>query len=84
MAGVVSGLLLTLGMMVITHIMAKRRAHPLTGEAVTGARIWREMRRSWIILLMPLIVIGGIAGGAFTGAAVAAMPSLSDCSLRAS
>src|SRR5262245_62422340 len=38
MAGVVPGLVLTLGMMVITYVMAKWRGYPLTGEPVTGGR----------------------------------------------
>jgi len=79
MAGVVPGLLLTLGMMGIIHVMAKRRGYPLTGEPVTGAKILRELRRSWVILLMPVIVIGGIVAGAFTateGAAIAVVYAL--------
>jgi len=55
MAGVVPGILLTLGMMAIVHVMAKRRGYPLTGEPVTGAKILRELRQSWVILLMPVM-----------------------------
>jgi tripartite ATP-independent transporter DctM subunit len=79
MAGVVPGLVLTIGMMAITYIMAKWSGYPLTGEPVTGVRILRELRRSWTILLMPVIVIGGIVAGAFTateGAAVAVVYAL--------
>ena len=79
MAGVVPGLVLTAGMMAITYIMAKWRGYPLTGEPVTGGRIRRELWRSWTILLMPVVVIGGIVGGAFTateGAAVAVVYAL--------
>jgi tripartite ATP-independent transporter DctM subunit len=79
MAGVVPGLVLTLGMMAIVRVMAKRRGYPLTGRPVTGANIVRELRRSWMIVLMPVIVIGGIVVGAFTateGAAVAVVYAL--------
>jgi tripartite ATP-independent transporter DctM subunit len=79
MAGVVPGLVLTAGMMTITYVMAKWRGYPLTGEAVTARRILRELWRSWVILLMPVVVIGGIVGGAFTateGAAVAVVYAL--------
>lgn len=74
MAGVVPGLILTFGMMAIIRIMAKRRGYPLTGEPVSLRNIVKEMVRSWMILLMPVVVIGGIVFGAFTateGAAVA-------------
>lgn len=74
LAGVVPGIVLTLGMMVIIWIMSKRRGYPLTGDPISIRNILAEMRRSWVILLMPVIVIGGIVAGAFTateGAAIA-------------
>jgi tripartite ATP-independent transporter DctM subunit len=76
LAGVVPGIVLTLGMMLIIRIMAKKRGYPLTGEPISLRNILVEMRRSWMILLMPIIVIGGIVIGAFTateGAGVAAV-----------
>ncbi len=79
MAGVVPGILLTIGMMVMVYIIAKRRGYPRTGEPATRANIWKEMRRSWVILLMPIVVIGGIVVGAFTateGAAIAVVYAL--------
>ena len=79
LAGVVPGLLLTFGMMGLIWIMARRRGYPLTGEPINLANIVRQLRRSLVILLMPLIVIGGIVAGAFTateGAAVAVVYSL--------
>jgi TRAP-type transport system large permease protein len=79
MAGVVPGILLTIGMMVMVYIIAKRRGYPLTGEPATRANIWKEIRRSWVILLMPVVVIGGIVVGAFTateGAAIAVVYAL--------
>ena len=66
MAGVVPGLMLTAGMMLLTRWIAKRRNYPLTGEPVTLKRITVELVRSWSILLMPVVVIGGIVAGAFT------------------
>lgn len=74
MAGVVPGLVLTLGMIVIIRVIAKKRGYPLTGAPVSLKNIVVEMRRSWMILLMPVVVIGGIVIGAFTateGAAIA-------------
>ena len=66
MAGVVPGLMLTAGMMLLTRWIAKRRNYPLAGEPVTLKRIAVELARSWSILLMPVVVIGGIVAGAFT------------------
>ncbi|MBX9827493.1 MAG: TRAP transporter large permease [Xanthobacteraceae bacterium] len=79
MAGVVPGILLTLGMMVIIRVMAKRRGYPLTGEPISLRHVVAAMRHSWMIMLMPVVVIGGIVGGAFTateGAAVAVVYAL--------
>ena len=48
-------------------------------RAVPLSRVLAELRRSLVVLLMPVIVIGGIVGGAFTateGAAIAVVYSL--------
>jgi tripartite ATP-independent transporter DctM subunit len=79
MAGVLPGILLTIGLMAMVYVIAKRRGYPLTGEPATRASIKKEIRRSWTILLMPVVVIGGIVVGAFTateGAAIAVVYAL--------
>lgn len=73
-SGIVPGVLLGIGTMVLCAIIAKRRGYPVSGEAFSFKRILRELRRSFIVFLMPIIVIGGIVGGIFTateGAAIA-------------
>ena len=79
MAGIVPGLLLVAGMMIMNWYIAKKRNFPLTGQAFSWQRIGHELRRSWIIFLMPIVVIGGIVGGAFTateGSAIAVVYAL--------
>lgn len=79
MAGVVPGLLMALGMMALCSYIARRRNYPLTGEPFAVRRVLHELRRSLIVLLMPVLVIGGIVGGAFTateGAAIAVVYAL--------
>lgn len=73
-AGVVPGVLLGLGTMVLCYFIARRRGYPVSGEEFSGKRILFELRRSLIVFLMPVLVIGGIVGGIFTateGAAIA-------------
>lgn len=73
MAGVIPGLILFLTFMVLCWFIAWKRDYPLSGNAVTLSNILRELRRSFAVFLMPVIVIGGIVAGAFTpteGAAV--------------
>jgi TRAP-type transport system large permease protein len=74
MAGVIPGLIMAAGMMALCSYIAWRRDYPLSGEPFQFRRVLAELRRSLIVLLMPIIVIGGIVGGAFTateGAAIA-------------
>ena len=79
MAGVVPGILLVIAMMVMCSFIAWRRNFPLTGEPFALGAVLRELKRSLIIFLMPVIVIGGIVGGAFTateGSAIAVVYAL--------
>lgn len=78
-AGILPGIVLGLAMMALCSIIARRRGYPLTGEPFSIRRVGREARRSFIIFLMPVLVIGGIIGGVFTateGAAVAVVYAL--------
>ncbi len=79
LAGVVPGLMLVALMMALCSIIAKLRGLPMTGEAFSARRVLVELRRSFIVLMMPVVVIGGIIGGAFTateGSAVAVVYAL--------
>ena len=79
MAGVVPGLILVAAMMAACSIIAVRRKYPLTGDSFSIVRIFHELKRSIIIFLMPVVVIGGIVGGAFTateGSAIAVVYAL--------
>jgi tripartite ATP-independent transporter DctM subunit len=79
MAGVVPGLILVTAMMIACSVIATRRNYPLTGDSFSIARIFHELKRSLIIFLMPVVVIGGIVGGAFTateGSAIAVVYAL--------
>lgn len=66
LAGVLPGLVLALMMMGYVTWTAWRRGYPLTGEPVSLRRIVHELRRSLLIVLMPVVVVGGIVGGVFT------------------
>ena len=73
-AGIVPGIILALGMMALSSIIAKRRGFPLTGEPFNLREVLGKTRKAFVIFMMPVIVIGGIIGGAFTpteGAAIA-------------
>ena len=79
MAGIVPGLILVTLMMVACSVIAIRRKYPFTGDSFSFVRIFHELKRSIIIFLMPVVVIGGIVGGAFTateGSAIAVVYAL--------
>jgi len=79
MAGVVPGLLIVAGSMLLCTWITTRRGYPPTGDTFRLANVLRELARSGVILLMPVVVIGGIVGGAFTateGSAIAVVYAL--------
>lgn len=74
MAGVLPGLIITFGFIALCSWIATRRGWAVTGEPFRIAAVLAELRRSLIVLAMPVLVIGGIVGGAFTateGSAIA-------------
>jgi TRAP-type transport system large permease protein len=79
MAGVVPGIIICIGFMLLCSWIAGRRGWAVTGEPFRFSRVLTELRRSLVVLAMPVIVIGGIVGGAFTateGAAIAVVYAL--------
>ena len=65
-AGFIPGLLIGLGMMVAIYIIAVRRGYPRTGSAFSFGVFLTRLRQAFLVLLMPVVVIGGIVFGAFT------------------
>jgi TRAP-type transport system large permease protein len=78
MAGVVPGLIITIGFIALCSWIATRRGWAVTGDPFRLKAVLAELRRSAIVLAMPVVVIGGIVGGAFTateGSAIAVVYS---------
>lgn len=79
MSGVVPGLILFVSFMAVCWFIAWKRDYPLAGTETTLANILYQTRRSFLVFLMPVIVIGGIVAGVFTpteGAAVGVVYAL--------
>lgn len=79
MAGVIPGILITIGFMLICTWYVNKRGYPATGVPFSFANVFAQLRRSIIIFMMPVVVIGGIVGGAFTateGSAIAVVYAL--------
>jgi TRAP-type transport system large permease protein len=78
-SGIIPGALMALGTMAICTLYSYKRGYPLTGEQFSFRNLLRELKRSTIVFLMPVLVVGGIIAGAFTateGAAVAVLYAL--------
>ncbi|WP_323764165.1 TRAP transporter large permease [Marinovum sp.] len=79
MSGVVPGLILVTVLMFLCWLIATLRGYPLVGEKASLRNIFYQLRRSFVVFMMPVVVIGGIVGGAFTpteGAAVGVVYAL--------
>jgi tripartite ATP-independent transporter DctM subunit len=78
-AGIVPGLVMAATMMLLITAIARRRDYPYTGERFRIRNVAAQIKRSFFILLMPIVVVGGIVGGAFTateGSAIAVVYAL--------
>ena len=73
--GLVPGVLAGIGLMIVTAIMARRRNIP-AGATASAREIAAATRRASVVLIMPLIVMGGILGGVFTATESAAVGCL--------
>ncbi|MEO6321946.1 MAG: TRAP transporter large permease subunit, partial [Polaromonas sp.] len=79
MAGVVPGLIICFGFIGVNAWICTKRGWAVTGEPFRLATVLTELRRSLVVLAMPVLVIGGIVGGAFTateGSAIAVVYSM--------
>jgi tripartite ATP-independent transporter DctM subunit len=65
LGGVLPGLLFALVLLVTVSIVAGHRSYP-KGEAFSAARLGSTFKRAGLVLLTPVIIIGGIFGGLFT------------------
>lgn len=66
MAGIVPGILLGLGMMLVTFFIAKKRDLKANNEAYTFKEAMRVIRRAIIPAILPLIMVIGIVAGIMT------------------
>ena len=65
-AGVMPGIVIALAMAVINHVISVRRNYRGLVEHLTTADYWRNTWRALPALMLPAIILGGIAFGVFT------------------
>ena len=76
MAGLVPGLMLGLGMMAYSYVVAIRDNYPKDPNPLTLRRVLRELYNAGPALLAPAIIMGGIMFGLFTPTEAAAVAVL--------
>lgn len=71
-AGYIPGVGYGICLMIVAYIIAKRRAYP-THEPFSVSNIAHRFNRTWVALLIPVTIVFGIVGGAFTPTEAAAI-----------
>lgn len=66
LAGIVPGVLVGVGLMVVTGMMAQRYNYPVARERANWGERWRALVKAFFPLLTPVIILGGILGGVMT------------------
>jgi len=69
-AGVIPGLVMALSMLLLTAWIARKRNLP-KDDTFSGARLWREFKRAFWALLMPVLILVGFRMGVFTATEIA-------------
>lgn len=72
-AGIVPGVLMGLGLMAVTRLLASRYDLPVAAPRASWGDRGRAFRGAILALLMPLILLGGMLGGIFTATEAAAV-----------
>jgi tripartite ATP-independent transporter DctM subunit len=75
LGGAIPGLMFGLSCIVITIIRSKQRNYPKHVIKMTFSIIWTAFKTSFLALITPVIVIGGMLGGVFTPTEAAAIAS---------
>jgi len=72
-AGILPGLLICIACMVYIAAVGERKNLPKSGEGFSPPRIWASFKSSFLALLMPAIILGGILSGIVTPTEAAAV-----------
>lgn len=79
LAGILPGIMIATMMLTVIHLIARLRNYERTGDPFRFRVFLTRLREAFLVILMPVVVIGGIVIGAFTpteGGAIAVTYSL--------
>lgn len=66
LAGAIPGILIGVAMMIYNYIVSLKRNYPRRETRITLMEFIRIFRRAILVLMMPIIILGGILSGIFT------------------
>ncbi len=72
-AGLIPGIMVGVGLMTMTKLLAKRRNFAVAAKKATWGERGRALKESFFPLMTPVILLGGILSGAFTPTEAAAV-----------
>jgi tripartite ATP-independent transporter DctM subunit len=73
LAGIIPGLLICAGLMIVTSRIAKKRNYPVANQKASWGERGAAFKVSFLPLLTPVILLGGIIAGVFTPTEAAAV-----------
>ena len=76
LGGLVPGILMCASMMTVAYIVSRRRGYGSYASAFSWRAVAVEFKESFLALLMPVIILGGIRGGVFTATEAAAVAAV--------
>lgn len=66
LAGLIPGILVGVSLMIAVYFISRRYGYVGTSEEHNLNTLKTAIKKGWLVLLMPLIILGGIYGGFFT------------------
>lgn len=66
MAGLIPGILLGMALMLACYFISRKRRYPIREEKVTVRDVLIGIRKVFLALMMPVLIVGGIVSGIFT------------------
>lgn len=72
-AGIVPGIMIGLGLMLVTRLLAARHGLPVAARRATWPERGKAFREAALALVMPVILLGGMLSGFFTATEAAAV-----------
>jgi C4-dicarboxylate transporter DctM subunit len=76
LGGFIPGLLMATSLMSFSYVISRRRGYGVRGAAFSWRAVGAGLRESFLALLIPVVILGGIGAGIFTPTEAAAVAAV--------